>query len=107
MVSPHLLIAALIAMIVPSLAEAQWCPNRADMLMRHVVPYKETLQGWGLSGNGVLVTELFVSPAGTWSIIAHQAKGSRCATALAGGTYWEPAPAHTEETTHGQERHPK
>lgn len=53
------------------------CAERAQVIARLEAFYRERLAGTGLSGSG-WVLELYVGPAGTWTVIATAPTGISC-----------------------------
>lgn len=70
-------------------AVEQPCANRNHVAGQLRDAFGERMVGSGLASNGVLF-ELYVGPAGTWTLLVTTPDGSSC---LAGaGEAWEPLP---------------
>lgn len=70
-------------------AQGMPCAPREQLVQVLTSEHKEQQEGQGLAPNGTIV-ELFVSPAGSWTILLSRPDGVSCIAA--GGTDWEPAP---------------
>lgn len=80
---------ASIAVMAPALAAAPKCAPHKEMVSLLSDKYKETPKGLGLV-HGTRVVELFVSRAGTWTILATKLDGKTCI--IAAGKDWEDVP---------------
>ncbi len=75
----------LLILAVPWPAHGQACGKRDEFVARLEGVYDEAPVGMGLAKNGSLV-ELFVSEAGTWTVMISYANGTSCL--IAAGEYW-------------------
>lgn len=87
------LILALIAS--PALAQSPVCAPRAEIVGQLAAEYDEHRVGAGYGAN--TVTEVFASPAGTWTILITRPDGTFCAVAAGEGWMTE-APQTGEQS---------
>ncbi len=74
------------AVALPSPAEARVCGPRDKIVDRLTGKFQEKQTAFGLSGNGML-TELYLSEGGTWTIVFTDTGGTSCL--MAAGEDWE------------------
>ena len=80
----------LLTMIVPAAAQAQSvCGDRAKLIEVLAIKYHETPAAFGIAGSRNLV-ELFISPAGSFTMLITEPRGVTCI--LATGQGWEELP---------------
>ncbi|MCT8997838.1 hypothetical protein [Chelativorans intermedius] len=86
-----LALAALLATAAAAAAVAQpiHCGARGEMVKVLSERFEERQRGYGLVGNRAIV-ELFLSPAGTWTILLTGPDRRTCI--VAAGTEWEEIP---------------
>lgn len=80
---------ASVAALAPALAATPKCAPHKEMVALLSSKYKEAPKGLGLV-HGTRVVELFVSGAGTWTILATKLDGKACI--IAAGKDWEDVP---------------
>lgn len=80
--------AILAANPTPAAAAGQLCGPRGAIVERLASGYKEQQSAVGLTGSGML-TELFVSDSGSWTIVFTRPDGVSCL--MAAGQGWEAA----------------
>ena len=78
-----------LAALAPALAAVPKCAPHNEMVALLSAKYKEAPKGLGLV-HGTRVVELFVSRAGSWTIVATRLDGKACI--LAAGKDWEDVP---------------
>jgi len=78
-----------IQVTLPTVAQAgdKWMP-REQAVAQLEGEKREARQGLGLARGGRAVLELFVGPAGNWSLLVTQANGLSCVTGA--GEAWTP-----------------
>jgi hypothetical protein len=83
--------AAAAVLLSPSLAEAQmaFCGNRSAMIDALKAKYKESRQALGIAGSNSVV-ELYISEAGTWTMLVTSPEGRTCV--MAAGHSWDGKP---------------
>ena len=84
-----LLVSAALALVAPAHAAMPKCAPHKEMLALLSDKYQEAPRGLGLV-RGTRVVELFVSRAGTWTILATRLDGKACI--IAAGKDWEEVP---------------
>lgn len=89
---------ALIAMLIATEAgAAQLCASRSDFIAFLKGHFGEVEVGQGLSSRGHLV-EVFVSPAGNWTILLSQPDGRSCL--VDAGEAWVTVPSASPAIQH-------
>lgn len=85
-------LAAGLFLIAPAIAHAQFamCGERAQIIEGLKTKYQETRQAAGLIASSG-VAELYVSEAGTWTMLVTLESGKSCI--IAAGHSWDPSPS--------------
>ncbi|WP_296736555.1 hypothetical protein [Mesorhizobium sp.] len=82
-----LAVGAAMALLSAFPAQAQVvCGGHADLVAKLAAGFQEKRLGYGVAGQ-VAVFEVFVSPAGTWTMLVTDVNGRSCI--LAAGDGWE------------------
>lgn len=86
-----LLLAVVVGVVVSAPAHAeQVCAPHEQAVAQLASEYKEQVIGRGLAGDGMAMVELFVSGAGTWTILVTNTSGVSCL--IASGDSWATMP---------------
>ena len=76
---------AILLLTAPAMAR-QFCLPHKEAVLRLQRDHGETARGVGVGNNGELVTQLFVSDTGSWTVLGTRTNGTSCI--LASGDSW-------------------
>ncbi len=69
----------------------EFCVPREEAALQLEEKFEEKVIGRGLTPNGQAMFEVFVSEAGTWTVLASDPNGRSCV--IAAGEAWQPMPS--------------